>query len=148
SMERWKGNPVEKRIQKNDIRNVEPVIGTMDAPNLPDGLDAVFSVMNYHDAVWSGADRAAMNTAVYEALKPGGVFGIIDHWSRPGRGTADCKELHRIEKSVVVDEVQAAGFSLEGESDLLGNPDDPCTGGVHTPDIRDRTNRFMLKFRK
>lgn len=148
SMERWKGNPVEKRIAKNGIRNIEPIVGTMDAPALPSGLDAVFSIMNYHDAVWTGADRSAMNAAVFTALRPGGVFGVIDHHATAGHGTDDCKTLHRIDRSVVVDEVARAGFVLEEESDLLANPDDPRTGGIHTPDIRDHTDRFMLRFRK
>lgn len=148
SIERWNGNPIEKRIQKAGITNIEPIVGTMDAPGLPAGLDFVFSVMTYHDAVWSGADRGAMNRAVFDALKPGGVFGVIDHHARPGRGTEDCHAIHRIEKQVVVDEVTAAGFTLEAESDVLAHPEDPCTSDVHPRDLRDRTHRFVLKFRK
>lgn len=148
SNKRWNGNPVEKRIAKTGLTNVDLVLGTMDAPNLPSGLDAVFMVMNYHDAVWSGADRPAMVKAVFDALKPGGIFAVIDHHARPGRGTEDCHAIHRIEKKVVVDEVTAAGFKLEAESDVLENPEDPCTGQVHAKDIRDKTHRFVLKFCK
>ena len=148
SIKRWNGNPIEKRIEKNGIRNIEIVVGTMDAPGLPANLDAVLMIMNYHDAVWSGADRPAMNTAVFDALKSGGMFGVLDHQSGPGRGTEDCQTIHRIDKQVVIDEVTAAGFELEGESDILANPDDPRTGQVHAKDIRDLTDRFVLKFRK
>jgi predicted methyltransferase len=148
SNKRWNGNPVEKRIAKAGLGNVELVLGTMDAPNLPGGLDAVFMIMNYHDSVWTQANRPAMNKAIYDALRPGGTFGVIDHHARPGRGTEDCHGIHRIEKSVVVEEVGAAGFRLEAESDILENPDDPCTGQVHEKDIRDRTHRFVLRFRK
>lgn len=148
SIKRWNGNPIEKRIEKFAIRNIETVIGTMDAPGLPSGLDAVLMIMNYHDAVWSGADRPAMNKAVFDALKSGGLFGVLDHQSQPGRGTEDCKSIHRIDKQVVIDEVTAAGFELEAESDIFKNPDDPRTGQVHAKDIRDRTDRFVLKFRK
>ena len=73
---------------------------------------------------------------------------MIDHHAAAGHGTGDCKTLHRVEKSVVIDEVTHAGFVLEAESDLLESADDPLTGGVHTPDTRDRTHRFMLRFRK
>jgi predicted methyltransferase len=148
SNKRWNGNPVEKRIQKTGLTNVELVLGTMDTPNLPAGLDSVFMVMNYHDSVWTHANRPAMNKALYDALKPGGVLAIIDHHALPGRGTEDCHAIHRIEKKVVVDEVTAAGFKLEAESAILENPEDPCTGQVHEKDIRDRTHRFVLKFRK
>ena len=148
SIKRWNGNPIEKRIEKNGITNIDIVVGTMDAPGLPSGLDAVLMIMNYHDAVWSGADRPAMNKAVFEALKSGGLFGVLDHQSQPGRGTEDCQSVHRIDKQVVIDEVTAAGFALEGESDILANPEDPRTGQVHAKEIRDRTDRFVLKFRK
>ena len=148
SNKRWNGNPVEKRIGKTGLSNVELVLGPMDAPNLPSGLDAVFMVMNYHDSVWSGANRPAMNKAVFDALKPGGIFALIDHHARPGRGTEDCHAIHRIEKKVVIDEVTAAGFRLEAESNILENPEDPCTTQVHEKDIRDKTHRFVLKFRK
>ncbi|MEZ5565390.1 MAG: hypothetical protein R3F24_07665 [Gammaproteobacteria bacterium] len=74
SMKRWNGNPIAKRIEKYGIDNIEPVVGTMDAPGLPAGLDAVFMIMTYHDAVWSGADRPAMNQAIFTALKPGGTL--------------------------------------------------------------------------
>jgi predicted methyltransferase len=148
SIKRWNGNPIEKRIEKNGIRNIEIVIGTMDAPRLPSNLDVVLMIMNYHDAVWSGADRPAMNAAVFDALKSGGLFGVLDHQSLPGRGTEDCQPIHRIDKQVVIDEVTAAGFILDAESDILANPDDPRTGQVHVKEIRDRTDRFVLKFRK
>ena len=148
SIKRWNGNPIEKRIEKNGIENIEIVVGTMDAPNLPGDLDAVLMIMNYHDAVWTGADRATMNKAVFDALKPGGLFGVLDHQSEPGRGIEDCQSVHRIDKPVVIDEVTAAGFELEAESDILANPDDPHTEQVHAKEIRDHTDRFVLKFRK
>jgi predicted methyltransferase len=148
SNKRWNGNPVEKRVQKLGIRNIETVLGTMDTPNLPSGIDAVFMIMNYHDAVWTHADRPKMNKAMFDALKPGGILGIIDHHALPGRGIGDCHAVHRIEKQVVMEEVTAAGFRFEAETDLLANPGDPCTGMVHEKEIRDRTHRFVLKFRR
>ena len=92
--------------------------------------------------------RKNSRRAIFAALKPGGVFGIVDHHAQPGRGVEDCHGVHRIEKGNVIAEVSAAGFRLEAESDMLENPADPCTGQVHEKDIRDRTHRFVLKFRK
>ncbi|MCC5793485.1 MAG: class I SAM-dependent methyltransferase [Chromatiales bacterium] len=149
SIKRWGGkNPLEKRIARHGITNIDLLVGPMDAPGFPPGLDAVFSIMNYHDAVWTGANREAMNKAIFDALRSGGIFGIVDHAALPGRGTADCHELHRVERELVVEEVTAAGFALDAESNLLANPDDPCTGQVHDKSVRDRTHRFMLRFRK
>lgn len=149
SIRRWGGtNPLEKRIARQGLGNLRTLVGPMEDPGFPPGLDAAFSIMCYHDAVWSGVDRAVMNRALYAALKPGGILGVIDHHARPGRGAEDCHSIHRVDRQLVVDEVTAAGFVLEAESDLLANPDDPCTEDVHPKGIRDRTHRFMLKFRR
>jgi predicted methyltransferase len=149
SIKRWGGtNPLDKRITRQGLANLHTLVAPMEAPGFPPGLDAIFSVMCYHDAVWSGVDRAAMNQAVFAALKPGGIFGVIDHHARPGRGAADCHAIHRVERQLVIDEVTAAGLVLEAESDLLANPDDPCSEDVHPRGIRDRTHRFMLRFRR
>lgn len=149
SIRRWGGtNPLDKRIGRQGLTNLRTLVGPMEDPGFPPGLDAIFSVMCYHDAVWSGVDRAAMNRALFTALKPGGILGIIDHHARPGRGAEDCHAIHRVDRQLVIDEVTAAGFVLDAESDLLANPDDPCTGDVHPRAIRDRTHRFMLRFRR
>ena len=148
SLKRWDKNPIEERCQEAGLENLECVIGEMDAPNLPSDLDAVINIMTYHDSVWSGADRPAMNQAVFEALKPGGVYGIQDHHAQAGHGTEDCHELHRIEKQSVIDEVTAAGFELMDESGVLENPDDPCTQMIHEKGIKGRSSRFLLKFVK
>ena len=149
AVKRWNGNPMEKRIDRFGLSNIETLVSTsMDAPGLPGDLDAVFMIMTYHDAVWSGADRAALNTAVFESLRPGGMFAVIDHHAAAGHGTDDCQPLHRIEKQSVVDEVTAAGFALEGESDCLENADDALDLMIHEKDIRGRTSRFCLRFIK
>jgi len=149
SVKRWKGNPLDDRIAKHGLTNIKTsVANTMDSPNFPLDLDAVFMIMTYHDAVWSGADRAKINTAAFEALRPGGLFGIIDHHARKGLGTEDCEKNHRIEPRIVIEEVSAAGFQFSGESDVLNNPDDPLDIPVHSKEIRDHTHRFCLKFTK
>src|SRR4029079_17860391 len=76
------------------------------------GLDVVFMVLFYHDTVWLETDRAKMNQAIFAALKPGGVFAIVDHSGRPGTGSTETKTLHRIEEKTVRSEIEAAGGPL------------------------------------
>ncbi len=149
SVKRWKGNPLDDRIAKQGLTNIKTsVADTMDSPDFSPDLDAVFMIMTYHDAVWSGADRAKINKAAMQALRPGGTFGIIDHHARKGLGTEDCEKNHRIEPRIVIEEVTAAGFQLSGESNVLENPQDPLNIPVHSKEIRDHTHRFCLKFTK
>lgn len=117
----------------------------------PEPLDMVFTALNYHDfhADFMGpADVGAINRAVFNALKPGGIYFITDHHAVAGSGLADVNRLHRIDVEVVKREVLAAGFVLEAESDLLAHPDDDRTRHVYLPEMRGRTDQFTLKFRK
>jgi len=114
-------------------------------------LDAVTFVLFYHDTVWLGVNRDAMNKAVFAALKPGGVYVIVDHSARSGDGVAEAFTFHRIEEDVVKAEVLAAGFVLDGEADFLRNPgdtrdwnDSPRAAGER----RGTSDRFVLRFRK
>lgn len=149
SAKRWKGNPVDDRIKECGLTNVETRLSAaIDSPDLESGLDSVFMIMCYHDTVWIGADRPKLLKTIHEALKPGGHFCVVDHHAAPGKGLDDCHETHRIEKSVVIDEVTSAGFELVSESDCLENLDDPLDCGPHGKGIRDHTHRFVLKFVK
>ena len=109
------------------MHNVVRVDRDFDDPLPPAArnLDAVFIVLFYHDTVWMGVDRAKMNRAVFAALRPGGVYAIIDHSGRPGSGTADVQTLHRIDEQVVRDEVAAAGFDLVAEANVHAQPGRP-----------------------
>ena len=148
-LNRFKGkNPLVERIENSGMTNIVPVTTELEEIEFPEPLDAAFSFMFYHDTVWVGTDRARMNAAVYTSLKPGGRFAVVDHHTAPGAGTGQAKDLHRIERQVVVDEVTAAGFELEDESTLLENPDDPLDAMVFDKSIKDRTHKFVLKFRK
>ncbi len=109
--------------------------------------DAALSALNIHDAYYLGSPEAAAEFlgAVYSVLKPGGVLGIIDHVGNPD---GDNNSLHRIDKALVIELVTAAGFAVEGDSDLLANPDDDHTQGVFSEGLRGQTDRFLLKLRK
>jgi predicted methyltransferase len=91
---------------------------------------------------------AAFNKAVYDALKPGGTYIVLDHSARAGAPANVTDTLHRIEKSVVLHEVEAAGFKLDAESSVLANPEDARTTGVFDKSIRGHTDQFILKFSK
>jgi len=122
----------------------------------PDKLDVVFNSQFYHDLFnpeyGSGGGGpegvAKVNKAIFNALKPGGLYVIVDHAGRPGTGYTEMNTLHRIEESVVKEELTKAGFVLEAESDVLHNPADPKDKNVFDPSIRGKTDQFMLRFRK
>ncbi len=118
--------------------------------DLPAGsIDLFFTAQNYHDLHnIPNADVAAMDKAVFAALKPGGVFLVIDHAAPSGSGFQDTNTLHRIDEAAVKTEVESAGFTLAGESDILKNPADPHTAAVFDPSVKGKTDQFVLKFVK
>jgi len=132
------------------FKAVVRIDGPVDKLALPgDGsLDAVIMVMAYHDIFLTDEDRGALNKKVFAALKPGGVYGIIDHDAGVGAGSTKVQALHRIEKKVVVDEIQAAGFKLGGEADFLRNPADDHSAKIFDASISGKTDRFVLRFEK
>lgn len=132
-------------------KNVTPLDGSLVGLDLPDGLDAVITVQNYHDLHLKPfpADTAAkVNAEVFKSLKPGGVFLVVDHYAADGSGLSAPDTLHRIDIEAVKSEVQAAGFKLAAESPLLRNPADPRTASVFDPAIRGKTDQFVLQFVK
>jgi len=117
----------------------------------PEPVDLVFTSQNYHDyhdKFMGPADLAAFGKQVLAALKPGGVFVVIDHTARAGSGIEDSETLHRIDPEVVKKEMTAAGFVFDGSSDALHNAADPLTAKVFDASIRGQTDQFMFRFRK
>ena len=125
-LERFAEKPWSERLAKPVMKNVVRVDREFDDPLPPEArnLDAVFIVLFYHDTVWLKVDRAKMNRAVFQALKPGGVYAVIDHEARAGAGLADVQTLHRIEEKTLKEEIGQAGFQLAAEADFLRNPAD------------------------
>ena len=143
------GTPLGPRIEASGLTNVVELMSELEDLQIPPGtLDQAYMILFYHDTFWLGTDRPAMNKAIYDALKPGGIYGIIDHHAAMGMGITDVRGNHRIERHVVVDEIIAAGFELIGETDLLENLNDPLDVIVFQPDLRGDTHRFVLKFQK
>jgi predicted methyltransferase len=111
----------------------------------------VFTVQNYHDypdKFMGKIDPMVFNRAVYKALKPGGTFLIVDHVAQAGSGMRDTDTLHRIDPAIVKQQVTAAGFVFEGESNVLRNPADDHMKVVFDKAIRGHTDQFIYKFRK
>lgn len=118
------------------------------AMTLPNDVDVVFNVLYYHDLPLNDVDTAKLNKKIFEALKPGGTFLIVDHNAAPGSGTRDTERLHRIDPEVIRKEVLSAGFELVEDSKLLANPKDDHSGMVFSPSQRGTTDQAVLKFRK
>jgi predicted methyltransferase len=109
-------------------------------------VDLATLIFNYHDLGFMGVDRAAMNAAVFRALKPGGHYVLADHAGRPGTGISESGTLHRIEEAFLRREVEAAGFKFVEEGTFLRNPNDPKD--KNTPDPPQPKDEFVLKFVK
>jgi predicted methyltransferase len=152
-LERFAAKPWKERLARPVNRGVVRFDRDLDSPFTPEvqGLDVVVSNIIYHDTTWLGVDRAKMNAAVFQALKSGGVYVVLDSSAKPGTGLADTQTLHRIDEQLVRREVEAAGFKLQEESNVWRNPQDardwnssPGAAGER----RGTSDRFALRFVK
>ncbi len=136
-------NPVTSNIVPLPVTLVNPV-----PPEVAnEGLDLVTCMFNYHDLGSMGAEnRAAMNQALFKALKHGGMYVIADHSGRPGTGISESTTLHRMEQAFLQKEIEAAGFKLAAEGNFLRNPSDPRDKVA--PEPPQPKDEFVLKFVK
>ena len=138
----------------NALATQSPNVVVSDDPvasALPSGLDAVFIRQNYHDLYdkfMGPADVPAFNKMVFAALKPGGVYVVLDHVAPAGSGIAATETLHRIDPARVKADVLAAGFKLDAESSILANTSDDHTKNVFDPSVRGHTDQFLFRFKK
>lgn len=110
--------------------------------------DVAWTSLNYHDFHnRPNADLVAFNKGIYERLKPGGTYIVIDHSAAAGSGKRDTGTLHRIDPELVRSEAVAAGFEYVGSSNLLANPADAKDKGVREVP-RGKSDQFVLKFRR
>jgi predicted methyltransferase len=132
--------------------NVEVVSADLVAlPVNSQSLDVVWLHLFYHDLHTDllqtrGATPAGFNRAVYERLKPGGFYVIVDHVAATGTGASRAESLHRIDPAAVRAEVEMAGFVLDAENAVLANKDDPHSTKVFDPSIKGATDRFAYRF--
>ena len=134
--------------------NVEVVSADLVAmPQATRPADVLWLHLFYHDLHTAlmqakGATAAEFNRAVYERLKSGGYYVIVDHATAAGVGTSNAQSLHRIDPASVREEVEAAGFILDAESTVLANKGDPHSSKVFDPAIKGETDRFAYRFVK
>jgi predicted methyltransferase len=159
--------PAEVAHFKNDPLGLmqtlakEPDRGNVDAVSA--SLPALTTVAKPADVVWlhlfyhdlhtaliedKGVTADAFNRAVFEALKPGGRYVIVDHRAADGSGTSDAQSLHRIDPESVRKEVEAAGFALTAESIMLANKSDSHSIKVFDASIKGDTDRFAYRFER
>jgi len=150
------GDEFTARHADNRLPNTEILMAENNEMALAAGrFDAVTMVLNFHDLYWVSDERGwtkfdvpAFLAEIYKGLKPGGTFGIVDHYAETGSPSESGGTVHRIDPAIVVTEVEAAGFVLDGESDLLRSADDDHSKIVFDPAVRGKTDRFVLRFRK
>ena len=138
------------RLADGRLPNVVRLDREFDDLGLPPGsVDVVFTALNLHDIIDGRGPEAAaaVLAAVREVLAPDGVLAVIDHAGDPGRDALN-KKLHRIDEARVVATLEEAGFEIEARSGVLRNVDDDRTTMVFAPEIRGRTDRFVLRARK
>jgi len=129
--------------------NVSVVVEPFSQLKVPTPVDLVWTSQNYHDLHnFPGLDVGVFNKMVFDDLKSGGIYLVLDHTAEEGSGGRDTKTLHRIDPETVKKEVLAAGFVFVGSSALLRQSSDTHTVKVFDPAVRGKTDQFILKFRK
>jgi predicted methyltransferase len=139
------GKAIGERLANNRLANTSRLDGEL-STIAPNSVDVAVTALNLHDIYNRDPKTAqAFVKSVYDALKPGGVFGVIDHVGVAG---ADNAKLHRMTKQQAIDVAKAAGFVVEAESDVLAHATDDHTKGPFDPSLRGKTDQFTLKLRK
>jgi predicted methyltransferase len=129
--------------------NIVVLVQPTAALKIPEPVDLVFTSMNYHDLhdpFLGSPDMAKFNRTIFNALKPGGIFLVVDHAAAAGTGFTKTDDLHRVDPIAVKKEVTAAGFEFVGESKALYNPADDHSSSIYDKTIRGKTDRFVYKF--
>src|SRR5579875_2565380 len=128
--------------------NVVPIVAAPGTIPVPGPVDMVWTTLNYHDfknqKVGDSDAAIALDAAAFKALKHGGIYLIVDHEAGKGKGASVTSTLHRIESGFVRQEVEKAGFRLDGQSDMLRNPADDHSQKVFDASIRGKTDQFVF----
>jgi predicted methyltransferase len=135
----------------NAFANVKPLRSPFGAPAIPEPVDAIVTVQNFHDLYLAPfpadtADKA--NAALFKALKPGGILVVVDHVAAAGSAREAPEKLHRIDPAFARAELEKAGFTFDGALDTWRQSGDPHTDNVFAPAIRGKTDQFAYRFRK
>jgi len=151
--DRWKTSVEADQalVASGNWKNVSMDVQPFGTVRFPKPLDIAWVTQNYHDlkiAKYGIVDTLAFDRAVYAALKPGGIYFILDHQGAPGLSDAEIEKLHRINRDVVVKEVTSAGFKLVDEGNFLRRSGDDHTKPIFDESIRGKTDQYALKFVK
>src|ERR1700674_5344744 len=131
--------------------NVSILSAAAEKFRVPQSLDVIWTAQNYHDlhdSFMGPANVAAVNRAFFKALKPGGIYLVVDHIAESGSGLRDTESLHRIDPIRLQKEIEAAGFILDAQSDVLRNPLDDHKLPVFDSRVRGQTDQVVYRFRK
>jgi predicted methyltransferase len=145
---------IDARLANGRLANVTESISAFDALDAADGsVDVATWVQGPHEIYFkpqgqSLGDPVKTYAEIFRILKPGGAFVVIDHSAEAGAPETTGNDLHRIDKAIVLKMATDAGFTLDGESDFLANPQDPLNVGVFDESIRGHTDQFAVRFRK
>ncbi|GAB6855133.1 class I SAM-dependent methyltransferase [Asaia astilbis] len=133
-----------------DFGNVSVVVTPIVDFRVDKPLDLVWTSQNYHDVYGGMGPETAlrMDKAIFQALKPGGIFMVIDHVALTGTGTTAPNTLHRIDPALIIQQVESVGFQLVANSAVLRNPADSHTLPVFDKAIKGHTDQVVLKFQK
>jgi predicted methyltransferase len=148
------GDALKKRFEVRELPGVQRHDREVNDLDLGENnLDAAMIIMSYHDLYhtadgWPAIDRADFMGQIVRALKPGGRFLIVDHDAAPGTGKDSAQKLHRIEESFVRKDVESHGLKYAGKSDALHRDGDDYGVIVFDPEVRGKTDRFVLVFEK
>lgn len=150
------GDEFNERHAEGRLPNVEVLMAENNEFELSaDTFDAVLLILSYHDIYyadpengWPKIDGPKLLAEIYKGLKPGGVLGIVDHYAEAGSPRETGNSVHRIDPGIVISELEIAGFVLEGKSQILRNMADDYSKIVFDPELRGKTDRFVLRFRK
>ena len=150
---RWASSvaATKKVLDEKGRGNVHLTATPFGAFDIPEKIDLFWITRNYHDlhiAEYGTVDMAAFNKHVFDSLKPGGTYFIVDHQANAGTTEAQIAKLHRIEKAQVIREVEAAGFKFVAENSALANATDDHTKTIFDKPVQGHTDQYMLKFRK
>jgi predicted methyltransferase len=150
------GDEIGDRYANDRLPNVETLMAENNELSLAaEEFDAMLMILAYHDVYyanpkggWPRIDGARMLAELHKALKPGGVLGIVDHYAEAGAPRETGGTVHRIDPGIVIADLTSAGFKLEEKSDKLRNMNDDYSKTVFDPELRGKTDRFILRFRK
>ncbi len=108
-------------------------------------VDLVVTFRNLHN--YTPEMRALLNKAVFDALKPGGIYGVLDH-TRRHMEPNNRENGRRVDPVLMIKEIQAAGFVFEDYSTMHYSPADELALEVGNPAVSNQTDRLSFRFRK